>query len=207
MKTPLFLLALLMPVAADAENPFSGNIQIGFRGTVNPIVKNGFSWISYGAQVRMKMARRINSEFIADYYPSTVKWEAQRKDIRIGAIALYYPLHEIYTGKLFTPYFSFGTCATHTKITATDYYLKEQVANRWSFGLITGMGLLLHILPKLDLGYVTQYTAQFGSPFQFSNTNARNTDTFPVKLPQARVNFEGQLLFCMSVNYTLGDLW
>lgn len=207
MNKHLFLFALVLPVAAPAENPYSGNVKTGFRGTINPIIKNGSSWFSYGAQVSIKMAKRVNTEFFGDVYPSSVKWEAKRKDLRVGAIALYYPLHEIYTGKFFTPYISVGTFATYTKLSATDYYKKPQEASRWSFGMIAGMGMLMHLMPKLDVGYVTQYNAQFGSPFKYSTTTARNTETFPVKLPETRLNFEGQLLFCLSVNYTLGDLW
>ncbi len=189
------------------KNPNSGNLQFGFRGTINPFTKNGTSWVSYGAQLRVKVARRFNTEWFADYYPSIMKGKTERKDIRAGAVALYYPLHEIYTGKECTPYFSFGTTATYTTITARKFDANEQQVSRWSFGILAGMGMLLHVTPKMDIGFVTQYIGQLGSRFKFNSTSTISPERFPVQLPTTKVNFEGQLLFCMSMNYTIGDLW
>ncbi len=188
------------------KNPYSGDLQFGLRGTLNPFLKNAVSWISYGAQLRIKVSRRINTEWFADYFPAIIKWSAERRDIRIGSSIQYYPIHEIYTGKECTPYFSIGPTSTYTKITASNFDAKRQEATRWSFGIIAGMGMLLHITKKLDLGFVTQYCAQIGTQFKLSQPQISEVRSFSVPLP-GKPGYEGQLLFCMSVNYSLGDMW
>jgi len=217
MKNKILILALLgianTEQKAEAQQPKvqnanSGKLQFGFRGTVNPHLPSGASWLSYGAQLSLKVARRFNSEWFADYYPSAGKGNVERNDIRIGAAALYYPLHEIYTGKVCTPYFSIGTSYTSSKITTRN--LDSQLTNvsRWGIGLIAGMGMLLHISPKFDLGFVSQYLGQVGSQFKTGETTAlNNSERIIVQQPDTRINYEGQMIFCMSVNYTLGDLW
>ncbi len=190
----------------QTKNPYSGDFQFGIRGTLNPFLKNAASWISYGAQMKIKISRRINTEWFADYFPATIKWAAERRDIRMGSAIQYYPLHEIYTGKECTPYFSIGPTSTYTRISVRDYGSQQWEAKRWSFGVIAGMGMLLNISKKLNFGFVTQYCSQLTTEFKFVNT-VSDEHNFPVRLPDTKIGYEGQLLFCMSVNYTLDDLW
>ena len=196
-------------IAQDVQtkNPYSGDLQFGLRGTLNPFLKNAASWISYGAQIRIKVSRRVNTEWFADYFPATIKWSAERRDIRMGSAIQYYPLHEIYTGKECTPYFSIGPTSTYTRISSREFNSQQWEAKRWSFGVIAGMGMLLNVSRKFTFGFVTQYCAQLATEFKFQNATIIGVSDSQTTLPDTKVSYEGQLLFCMSVNYTLGDLW
>ena len=189
------------------KNPYSGDLQFGLRGTLNPFVKNATSWIGYGAQMRIKISRRVNTEWFADYFPATIKWSGERRDIRIGSSIEYYLLHEIYTGKECTPYFSIGPTSTYTQINSRSFNAESWGAKRWSFGVIAGLGLLLNVGKKLNFGFVTQYCAQVATGFKFQNTTISDVSDSRATLSDTKVSYEGQLLFCMSVNYTLCDLW
>lgn len=189
------------------KNPYSGDLQFGLRGTLNPFIKNAVSWIGYGAQVRVKVSRRVNTEWFADYFPATIKWNGERRDIRIGSAIEYYPLHEIYTGKECTPYFSIGPTSTYTQLNSRTFNAESWEAKRWSFGVIAGMGMLLNVGKKLNFGFVTQYCAQAATEFKIQNSTISDVSDSRTTLPDTKVSYEGQLLFCMSVNYTLGDLW
>lgn len=191
----------------QTKNPYSGNFQFGLRGTLNPFIKNAASWIGYGAQLRIKISRRVNTEWFADYFPATIKWNAERRDIRIGTALQYYPLHEIYTGKECTPYFSIGPTSTYTRISSREFNSEQWEAKRWSFGVIAGMGMLLNVSRKFTFGFVTQYCAQVATEFKFRNATITNVSDSRTTLLDNKVNYEGQFLLCMSVNYTLGDLW
>ncbi len=191
----------------QTKNPYSGDFQFGLRGTLNPFIKNAASWIGYGAQMRIKISRRVNTEWFADYFPATIKWNAERRDIRIGTALQYYPLHEIYTGKECTPYFSIGPTSTYTRISSGEFNSEQWEAKRWSFGVIAGMGMLLNVSRKFTFGFVTQYCAQIATEFKFRNATITNVSDSRTTLPDNKVNYEGQFLLCMSVNYTLGDLW
>jgi hypothetical protein len=191
----------------QTKNIYSGNLQFGLRGTLNPFLKNAASWISYGAQLRIKISRRVNTEWFADYFPATIKWAAERRDIRMGSAIQYYPLHEIYTGKECTPYFSIGPTSTYTQINSRTFNAESWEAKRWSFGVIAGMGMLLNVSRKFTFGFVSQYCAQVATEFKFRKSTISSVSDSQTTLPDNKISYEGQLLFCMSVNYTLGDLW
>lgn len=191
----------------QTKNPYSGDLQFGLRGTLNPFIKNASSWIGYGAQMRIKISRRINTEWFADYFPATIKWSGERRDIRIGSAIEYYPLHEIYTGKECTPYFSIGPTSTYTQLNSRTFNAESWEAKRWSFGVIAGMGMLLNVGKKLNFGFVTQYCSQVATELKFNKKYVGDAKSLPTKIPDTKVSYEGQLLLCMSVNYTIGNLW
>lgn len=192
---------------AQTKNPYSGDLQFGIRGTLNPFIKKAESWIGYGAQMRVKISRRINTEWFADYFPATIKWSGERRDIRIGSAIEYYPLHEIYTGKECTPYFSIGPTSTYTQLSSRPFNAESWEAKRWSFGVIAGMGMLVNVGKKLNFGFVTQYCSQMATELKFGKNYVGDSDNLPTKIHDAKISYEGQLLLCMSVNYTIGDLW
>jgi len=220
MKQQLVLLCLSLPMVSAAQKDCSGEVCIGLRGNLNPFPHYNTSWIGFGAQLQVKVARRFNSEWSVDYYPSVNKSVSERKDLRISATALYYPIHEIYSGKFYTPYFSIGINSAFTQVSGKvgianpNQHISDQrisyqpsTANRWSFGIVAGIGMLLHVTPKINVGIVTQYLGQVGTAFKSSTTNNTADNSFSTTLPDNNLNYEGQLVFTMSVNYSLGELW
>lgn len=199
------LLAILAPTIAFSQeiklkNTQSGIFSLGTRSTISAF--NGHDdespGFGIGGQFRLQFADRVNSDWFFDYITSDISDLATRTDYHIGWSVLYYLTPDPSTR--LRPYILAGHCFDYTifQDNSNVTYKKE----RFSSAIQGGAGVHLNLTPKLDLSFVTQYMLHLGNEIHAEVENG---------YLQFRENegssFEGHLLFHLSINYKIADLW
>ncbi len=199
------LLAIFAPTLAFSQdlklkNTRSGIFSLGTRSTVSAFNghKDESPGFGIGGQFRLELADRVNSDWFFDYITSDISDLATRTDYHIGWSVLYY-LTEDPSTRL-RPYILAGHCF--------DYSIFQDNLNltnrkeRFSSAVQGGAGVHVNLTPKLDLSFVTQYMLHLGNEIH------AEVDNGSLQLRQDEgSSFEGHLLFNVSINYKIADLW
>lgn len=204
MKKLILLLAFAPTLVFSQEltlkNTQSGIFSLGVRTTASAFNghKDETPGFGVGGQFRLQFADRVNSDWFFDYLTSDISDVATRTDYHIGWSVLFY-LTENQTSRL-RPYLLAGHCF--------DYTLMQDAANfthrkeRFSSAVQAGAGVHFNLTPRLDLSFVTQYMLHLGNEL-----HAEVHDGSLEFHEEEGTSFEGHLLFNVSINYKIADLW
>ena len=88
MKSRMLFL-LLIPIVGMAQekrklDPESGYFQLGVRNTVSAFSDDGAHGFGYGGQFRIRISKRMNTDWFADYITTDIGGIARRVDEHIG---------------------------------------------------------------------------------------------------------------------------
>lgn len=204
MKILLILLVFVPTILFSQElkvkNSRSGLLSLGVRSTVSAF--NGHEdespGFGIGGQFRLQFADRVNSDWFFDYITSDVSDVATRTDYHIGWSVLYYLTKEPATR--LRPYLLAGHCFDYTIFQDNaNFTLRKE---RFSSAVQAGAGVHFNLSPRLDLSFVTQYMLHLG--------NEIHAEVHEGQLEfheEEGSSFEGHLLFHLSINYKIADLW
>ena len=204
MKNLLILLVfaptILFSQELKVKNSRSGLFSLGVRSTVSAF--NGHEdespGFGIGGQFRLQFADRVNSDWFFDYITSDISDVATRTDYHIGWSILYYLTKEPATR--LRPYLLAGHCFDYTIFQDNaNFTLRKE---RFSSAVQAGAGVHFNLSPRLDLSFVTQYMLHLG--------NEIHTEVHEGQLEfheEEGSSFEGHLLFHLSINYKIADLW
>ncbi len=203
MKT-LFLLILFLPFCVNAQqqvtesNP-AGQLSIGTRNTISFFNDDEGIGKGIGGQFRVRLSRRLNSEWFFDYINSRNQRYTSRNDYHIGWSILFYT-SKMQGKQLLEPYFIVGHCFDYSQVKAQAD--PSNAASRLSMATQGGAGTHLRFHPRFDCSLAAQYMLHFGKELE---TRIENEAVFIEK--KSFTHPHGHLLFTLSFNYQLGRLW
>lgn len=190
----------LLSQEKEISNP--GMFSLGVRSTLSAFndIENESLGTGFGGQFRIQLAERINTEWFADYFNSTIGDYGRRTDYHIGWSVMYYVLSpELKTR--FKPYVLAGHCFDYTRLQGNS--LGSEVADRWSSAVQGGVGTHYQFSPRFDLSFTTQYMMHLGKHLHFHENSMGD-----IHIHEENGNgLEGHLLFTLSFNYKLFNLW
>jgi hypothetical protein len=184
----------------NIQNNQGGIFSLGVRSTVSAFNghENESPGFGVGGQFRLQFADRVNSDWFFDYITSDIGNVASRTDYHIGWSVLYY-LTENPSTRL-RPYLLAGHCFDYTII--EPYGWGNQRGTRFSSAVQAGAGVHFNLSPRLDLSFVTQYMLHLGEEL---HAEVHDGDLHFHDSHGSGV--EGHLLFHLSINYKIADLW
>jgi hypothetical protein len=227
MKYSLLAFLFIMPFILKAqkeipETPFMlskkavkrianspGTIQMGVRNTVSAFGNQDYLGIGTGGQFRLKLLKRVNTEWYADYIRGDIGGLGRRIDGHIGWSVMLYPVSD-YGYRKITPYLVAGHCFDYTKISENVIELSAErlweFQERWSSAVQAGVGLHYHFNRMADMTLKAQYMSHLGK-----DIHARPIEENGLRrlsFSESNQNtLEGHILFSISVNITIGNLW
>lgn len=198
----LFLLLSSTVIAQPLtiKNTQGGLFSLGVRSTLSAFNHGEFANTGFGVggQFRIQLANKVNTDWFFDYITGDIEDFAHRTDYHIGWSVLFYPTKNL--SPKIRPYFLAGHCFDYTRL--VDNANSTNFVERWSSAVQGGFGAHFRCTDRLDLSVVTQYMIHLGTdvdPF-FENGQV----TFH---KEKGASLEGHLLFNVSINYKIADLW
>lgn len=176
-----------------------GILSAGQRTTLSTFNghDNERSALGIGGQFRLQLSDRVNTEWFFDYLPATNKL-TRREDYHIGWSVFYYLRKK--KQPFFQPYALAGHCFDYTHhVELAD---RTNEIERWSSAIQAGLGAHFNCTERFDVSVSSQYMIHLGTDIH-THTEF-NTVFFEQEKGGA---LEGHLLFTVSLNYKIADLW
>lgn len=180
-------------------NP-AGTFSVGTRNTLSVFNDDGSAGTGIGAQFRIRLGEKLNSEWYLDYISSRKGSPVHRNDYHIGWSLLFYPGKNFRGERLLQPYFIAGHCFDKTVI--TEVANKENSAARLSMATQAGFGTHIKITSRFDLSLSGQYMLHFGKDIRVSYPEGS-----VIIAKENHAHPGGHLLFTASFNYKIFRLW
>ncbi|HEY1040891.1 MAG TPA: hypothetical protein VGF30_15860, partial [Bacteroidia bacterium] len=83
----VFLIVLTIDLGAQTE---SGQFSLGVRNTTSLFTDAGSPGTGFGGQFRIRMGKRVNTDWFADYLTTDLDGLGYRRDGHIGWSVLFY---------------------------------------------------------------------------------------------------------------------
>lgn len=202
------LLVLTLPLALSAQSELklkkthAGLFSLGMRSTVSTFSHGNWNEVGTGAgaQFRLQFHERVNTEWFADYMTTDIGGVGNREDVHVGWSVMYYPLKATGFKKLMKPYVVMGHCFDYTNVSEN----KDPSNNleRWSAAIQAGIGNHFNITEHFDVTVKAQYMFHLGDHVEAHVHEGR----FEIH-EHGGFSLEGHLLFTVSLNYKIADLW
>lgn len=212
MRTIISLLLLLpaLGYAQEAQqsqqaSSDAGKFQLGIRSTVSAFSNDqGSAGTGVGGQFRVRLGNRMNTEWFADYITTDIRGKARRYDAHIGWSVMFYPFHGNTTRGQLTPYALAGHCFDYTQLSVNSPF--GLTKTRWSSAVQAGLGTHYNITDRFDVSLSSQYMMHLGKDLHADIvTTAQGTED--VVISEENVSLEGHVLFTLSLNFYIADLW
>ncbi len=201
-----------------------GEFQFGMRSTVSLFDNYKFPGLGYGGMFRIRVSKRINTEWYSDYIKTDIGGLGTRETAHIGWSVMLYPFKtETVKGKI-TPYIIGGNCFDYASITSNLYYegaskvAKSQSSSRITTAVQAGLGASYHITNKFNLSLSVQYMEHIGKEIDASIMDANGNEVTSKSHYKDEGNYlyvnennnglilAGHLLTTLSLNLTLFDM-
>jgi hypothetical protein len=213
MKFPFVLFIFLTPtflIGQEKSNSKSGGIEIGVRNTISTFGSTNNTGVGFGGQFRIRVSNRINTEWFADFIQEDIDGLAKRMDNHIGWSVMFYPFNP--ESKKITPYILAGHCFDYTKITIVNTYFtinNQNEASRLSSATQLGLGTHFYLGKQFNLSLSSQYMVHLGQDIhtEVHNENGHKELHIDKGGHGKSLSLEGHLLFTISLNYKIADLW
>lgn len=220
--TTLFLFSSIVIEAFPQEktkkerSPESGQLWLAMRTTASVFGSN-YPGFGYGGHFRLRLAKKLNTEWFADYITSDIGGKGNRQDGHIGWSVMFYPFNPNFEKGKFVPYAMAGHCFDYTKVESLRYYDYSQTAykrnweERWSTAVQMGIGTHYFISDNFDVTLAAQYMTHLGNEIESELKSlplGKPDETYLVVTPKkGQLSLEGHVLISFSMNVRVGDLW
>ena len=194
---------LAIQVYVQAQNNTerkAGTFSVGTRNTVSMFNDDDATGKGIGGQFRLRLGNKLNSEWFLDYITSKNGSYTYRNDYHIGWSLMFYPGENGGDDHLLQPYFIAGHCFDKTVV--REQKDRSNSAGRLSMATQAGMGTHINITPRFDCSLSGQYMLHFGKEIE---TAIENEQVIITKADNSGA--DGHLLFTISFNYKLLQLW
>lgn len=210
------VILLLMPLFALAQDEIPPNLSENPSGTFSLGVRNTFSTfgatenlgVGFGGQFRVQLSNRINTEWFADFINEDIDGLATRNDYHIGWSVMIYPFN---TQTKVVPYLLAGHCFDYTKVRSTfntATISQPQTVSRLSSATQLGLGAHVHLSEIVDISLSSQYMVHLGSDVHTEIHEHNGIKELHIsKEGHGGFSLEGHLLFTLSVNFKIAQLW
>jgi len=207
-KLPTLLAMVLLPAGLLAQselnvkNSHAGLLSLGMRSTVSTFSHGSWSELGTGAggQIRLQLHDMVNTEWFADYMTTNLKGVGNRGDAHVGVSAMFYPLKDKGFKRLMKPYIAVGYCFDYTNV--TDNRDPSNGLERWSSAIQGGIGNHFNLTEHFDITLKAQYMFHLGDHVE-AHVHDENIHVHE----HGGLSLEGHLLFTVSLNYKIADLW
>ena len=213
-----FLLVLLLNFSSvicqinEVQTPSEkGQFSIGLRSTGSYFTETGQNFgLGTGGQLRFRLAKKLNTEWFADWIVTNLDGYGLRYDAHIGESMMIYPFSNADKINTFTPYILGGFCGDYTKVISKIYYDIEKGQNvenaqeKWSFATQIGLGTHYNITDRFDVSLSAQYVLHFGKDLHVEYESTSNQKYLHITAEDSH-GLEGHLFFSLSANYIIYD--
>lgn len=172
----------------------------GSRNTVSIFNDDNAIGKGIGAQFRLRLGRKLNSEWYLDYIASKNGELTYRNDYHIGWSLMFYTGNNHIDDRLFQPYLIAGHCFDKSVVAAQGN--KANKADRLSMASQAGIGTHINITPRFDCSLSAQYMLHFGKEISVKEDG----DGLIIQREDF-THADGHLLFTLSFNYKLFHIW
>lgn len=216
MRRILLIIAFFLPAIFFAQddmqpnlskNP-SGKIEFGIRTTISGFGSTNNIGTGFGGQFRIKVSKRINTEWFADFITEDIDGLAKRNDYHIGWSVMFYPFA---TEGKFVPYILAGHCFDYTKVSpmkSNENIIADKAQSRLSSATQLGIGTHFNATDYFDVSFGVQYMVHLGNDIHTDIHEHNGTKELHIeKENHSNPALEGHLLFTVSVNFKLGKIW
>ena len=213
MRTISLSFLLILPIVMHAQDDpqpqikknDGGNFHLGIRSTVSAFSDDeGSLGTGFGGQFRLRAGNRLNTEWFADYITTDIAGEARRYDAHIGWSVMFYPIHGNTNARQLTPYILAGHCFDYTKLSANG--INGLAKTRWSSAVQAGLGTHYNITDRFDVSLSGQYMMHLGKDLHVEIFTTAQGEK-EVLITEEDVSLEGHILFTLSMNFYITDLW
>lgn len=209
MKKIIFLFAILITHHVSAQKDFiknnrGGIFSLGNRSTIS-IFNDGIAGnlgTGLGGQFRIQFSDRVNTDWFADYITGNEGNYANRTDAHIGWSVLYYLQKPKKDLPKIQPYVLVGHCFDNSRISENGNS-NNFINKGWSSAVQAGTGMHFNVSPRFDISTTAQYMIHIGADVHSS----KNESGAVIFTKDKGVSLEGHLLFNVSLNYKIKDLW
>lgn len=203
-KSYLTLVVLLCSVIAYSQGDNkSGQFFLGVRSTSSLFTDAGTPGSGIGGMFRIRMGKRVNTEWFADYLTTNLQNLGYRRDGHIGWSVLFYLSKEPMQAKKLSPFLIAGHCFDYTKV----YVLADKKnEDRWSSAVQMGIGTHYNLTEKFDVSLTAQYMSHLGADLHSHIEEDRGVKKLEIE-KHGSAGLEGHVLLTLSLNYRLGNLW
>jgi len=186
-----YLKVILLCIVLSVSNVFAqkvyaqkGNIELGLRTTSSVFGHDGYSGLGVGGQTRVQITDYLNTEWFADYPKKMGK---------------------------FIPYIIAGHCFDYAKVTpfSTPYLDRShEELTRWSSAVQMGLGSHYYFNDKFNLTFSAQYMMHLGKHLEYELLKTETGYYLETDHDEhANERLESHVLFTVSLNYKIVDLW
>jgi len=214
MKTlKLVIILSLFPLISFSQDAASkkikegGKFELGMRTTISGFGSTNNVGTGFGGQFRIRLGKRLNTEWYADYITENIEGLARRNDYHIGWSVMIHPFNA--TEKLLNPYVIVGHCFDNTKVSSIDNGMLDyipQSESRLSAATQLGIGTNINVSDKFDITLTSQYMVHLGNDVH-ADILEEGREVYIEKETGGNLALEGHLLFTISVNYKIFNLW
>lgn len=163
--------------------------------------EDGATGKGIGAQFRLRLGKKLNSEWYFDYITSKNNGlHTFRNDYHIGWSLMFYMGGNYYDDRLLQPYLIIGHCFDRSAVAEQGNKLNK--ADRLSMATQAGAGTHINITPRFDCSLSAQYMLHFGK-----DIGIEAGEEGVIIQKQDFTHADGHLLFTISFNYKLFHLW
>lgn len=204
----LFSLLCVTSIAQESKFKDSGTLQLGTRSTFSTFSGTGNVGVGFGGQFRLSLGKYINTEWFADYFTEEIDGLANRKDAHIGWSVMFYPFQN--NNKLLAPYILAGHCFDYTKIDLThpsQTKFTELSQERWSSATQVGLGTHINLTQAFNISVSGQYMIHLGNDIHTHSHLENDKKVIHFDDNNEEISLEGHLLFTVSLNYKIAQLW
>lgn len=209
MKASLLAAIMLLPFAVSAQKergkPNSGMLELGMRTTTSLFTDAGSPGTGFGGQFRLKFAKRLNTEWYADYITTDIRGIARRTDGHIGWSVMFYPFNDEKVKGAFNPYLIAGHCFDYTKV--EENANAANMGERWSSAMQAGLGAHYNLTDQFDVSLAAQYMTHLGNDMH-ADVHSHDGEPAEVHIEEhGHTGVEGHVLVTLSLNVKVADLW
>lgn len=219
MRTPILIFAaFLFPFLLSAQETSteptkkkrpaeSGQFSLGMRNTLSAFGNNGYPGLGYGGQFRIRLGRKLNTEWYADWITTDIGGLGKREDGHIGWSVMFYPLNQSPEKAKLSPYLLAGHCFDYTKVSTNWTRFIPDSKHRLSTAVQMGLGANYLIGDRTDISLSAQYMSHLGSEIETEKKVSETTGEEYLLINEAYsgLTLEGHLLVTLSVNVMIAD--
>lgn len=214
MQILTVIVGILLSTSVFSQNlPGKGMLSLGTRSTLSTFEEDKANdmGLGLGGQFRLQVNDRINTEWFSDFIKTNISNLGYRNTAHIGWSVMYYPWKGVKENvALLKPYVMMGHCFDYAKYTlatrdpnstfiGTTEYTKS---SRLTSAIQGGIGTHINLSPRFDFSLSSQYMIHIGG-----HTHIEIHDGVPYMHEEKGLNFQGHLLFTLSMNYKIANLW
>ncbi len=205
----LFWASTLYSVAQDVEKSDKaltggGRFELGIRSTGSFFNDANAAGMGWGGQFRLRILKRLNTEWYSDFFTANIGNIGTRKDAHIGWSVMMYPFNTDKSQGKFTPYVIVGNCFDGSRV-----YENNDLSNskrQYSVAMQLGLGTSYNITDNFDVTLTCQYMNHLGGHLR-SRIVGENYDQHLEIVKSGKTAIDGHLLVSLTLNVKLFDLW